>query len=213
MSIAGIMEARPPYVTFELRAEEDRAASMESGKFIARDIPFALITPQGSKDRIERNAEEWLAHITSESRNGRFPTEWVTHYRTAFEAWKNGQEIPVDGTPILTWPPLSPANVRMLLDLNIRTVEELAQATEEAIMHLGMGARALKQRAIDFLSQANNAGKASAEMEVLRVGHAETLKQNEELKKQLAELTAKVAAMAGATAATAATAAKPAPKS
>lgn len=196
MTIAGVMEARPPYVTFELRAEEDRTASLASGKFIVRDIPFALITPQGSKDRIERNAEEWLTHITTESRNGRFPAEWVEHYKKAFAAWQSGQDLPVTGTPIVTWPPLSPANVRMLLDLNIRTVEELAQATEEAIGHIGIGARALKQRAIDFLAQANDAGKVSAEMEALRIAQADTLKQNAELQKQLADLTTKIAAMA-----------------
>ena len=200
MSSAGIMEARPPYVTFELRAEEDRTASIESGKYVARDVEYALITPQGSKDRVERNAEEWLAHITVESRDGRFPEPWVKHYREAFAAWKSGQELPVNGTPILTWPAVSPANVKMLLDLNIRTVEELAQATEEAISHIGIGARALKQRAIDYIAQSGDAGKASAEMEVLRT-------ENSEMKKQLADLTAKVAAMAGTAVA------KPTPKS
>ena len=200
MSSAGIMEARPPYVTFELRAEEDRTASIESGKYVARDVEYALITPQGSKDRVERNAEEWLAHITAESRDGRFPEPWVKHYREAFAAWKSGQELPVNGTPILTWPAVSPANVKMLLDLNIRTVEELAQATEEAISHIGIGARALKQRAIDYIAQSGDAGKASAEMEVLRT-------ENSEMKKQLADLTAKVAAMAGTAVA------KPTPKS
>ena len=207
--MTGIMEARPPYVRFELRAEEDRTASIESGKFVARDVAFALVTPQGSKDCIERNAEEWLAHIATEAREGRFPEPWLAHYLKAYEAWKNGQELPVNGTPIVTWPAISPANAKMLLDLNIRTVEELAQATEEAICHIGIGARALKQRAIDFLSQSGDAGKASAEMEVLRVTNADMQKQNEEMKKQLAELTAKVTALAGS-AGSAGSAGKPA---
>jgi hypothetical protein len=195
---AGIMEARPPYVTFELRPEEDRNASIESGKYVARDVAYALITPQGSKDRVERKADEWLAHISVESRDGRFPEPWVKHYRDAFAAWESGQELPVNGTPILTWPAISPANVKMLLDLNIRTVEELAQATEEGLSHMGMGARALKQRAIDFIAQSGDAGKASAEMEVLRTANAEMQTQNAEMKKQLAALTSQVAAMAGA---------------
>lgn len=185
---AGLMEARPPYVTFELRAEEDRAASLESGKYVARDVAYALITPQGSKDRVERNAEEWLAHITVEANNDRFPRQWLAHYQNAFSAWKSGQELPLNGTPILTWPAISPANVKMLLELNIRTVEELAQATEEAIMHMGIGARALKQRAIDYLAQSGDASKASAEMEVLRL-------ENAEMKKQIKELTEKFAAV------------------
>ena len=195
---AGLMEARPPYVTFELRAEEDRTASIAQGKYVARDIPFALITPQGSKDRLERNAVEWLTHISEEARNGRFPQEWADHYHKAFTAWQNGQDLPTLGSPIANWPVPTPAQVRMLLDINIRTVEELAQANEEALGHLGMGGRALKQRAIDFLAQAGDAGKAAAEMEVLRTAHAEVTKQNAEMKEQLAALTAQVATLAGA---------------
>ena len=204
---AGLMEARPPYVTFELRAEEDRTASIAQGKYVARDIPFALITPQGSKDRLERNAEEWLTHISEEARNGRFPQEWADHYHKAFAAWQNGQDLPTLGSPIANWPVPTPAQVRMLLDINIRTVEELAQANEEALGHLGMGGRALKQRAIDFLAQSGDAGKAAAEMEVLRTAHAEVTKQNAEMKEQLAALTAQVAALAGTSTA------KPSPKS
>jgi len=194
----GAMEARPPYVTFELRAEEDRTASIEAGKYVARDIAYALITPQGSKDRVERRADEWLAHISAESRDGRFPEAWLEHYRKAFLAWESGHELPTTGTPLLTWPAISPASVKMLLDLNIRTVEELAQTTEEGLSHMGMGARALKQRAIDFIAQSGDAGKASAEMEVLRTANAEMQTQNAEMKKQLAALTSQVAAMAGA---------------
>lgn len=196
--MSGIMEARPPYVVFENRAVEDRQASLDSGQYVAKDIAFAIITPQGSKDRTERVAEEWLAHITTETHDGRFPDQWLQHYKKSYEAWKNGQELPVEGTPILTWPAVSPANVKMLLELNIRTVEELAQTNEEGIAHMGIGARALKQRAIDFLAQSGNAGKAAAEMEKLRADHAGMAEQNAELKKQLAELTAQVKVLAGA---------------
>lgn len=201
--MSGIMEARPPYVTFEYRAVEDRTASLEAGKYVAKDVAYALITPQGSRDRTERIAEEWLAHITTEVRDGRFPDTWLQHYTKAYEAWKAGQELPVTGTPIATWPALSPANVKMLLELNIRTVEELATTNEEGIAHIGIGARALKQRAIDFLSQNGDAGKAAAEMEALRADSSNLKTQNEELKKQLAELTMQVKALASASAANA----------
>lgn len=37
-----IAEARPPYVTFEFRAEEDRAASIEAGHYVSKDVAYAL---------------------------------------------------------------------------------------------------------------------------------------------------------------------------
>ena len=45
---------RPPFVNFEVRAEEDRTASIEQGHYVAVDVDYALITPAGSRDCVER---------------------------------------------------------------------------------------------------------------------------------------------------------------
>ena len=47
-----IQQARPPHVVYERRAEEDRTASIEQGRYVSRDVDYAIVTPAGSKDRV-----------------------------------------------------------------------------------------------------------------------------------------------------------------
>jgi hypothetical protein len=50
-------ELKPPYVRFEVRSVEDRTASIESGHYVGKDVIFAIVTPAGTRDRIEREAD------------------------------------------------------------------------------------------------------------------------------------------------------------
>lgn len=68
-----VAEARPPYVMFETRAVEDRAASLEKGHYVTRDVDYAIITPMGSKDRTERVIKEWFDQLQQQVAEGRFP--------------------------------------------------------------------------------------------------------------------------------------------
>lgn len=144
------LQDRPPFVSFEYRAEEDRNATVEAGRFISKDVAYVFVTPAGSKDRLESKAEEWLQRQAEQAAQGRLPEQWLTHYKRLFEAFKLGQEVPVDGTSIRNWPLLSPAQARQLSELHVRTVEELAVANEELILRLGMGGRALKAKAVEW---------------------------------------------------------------
>lgn len=195
--MVSIAEARPPYVAFEVRAEEDREASIKAGHYIAIDVDYALITPMGSKDRIERVAKEWLDKIQQDVVEGRMPREWANAYRDAYKAWKEGLEIPVSGTPVENWPPASPAQIKMLRQLQVRTVEDLANANEEVITRIGMGGRALKQRAVDWLAAAAGGGKLSEEMTALRAENENLRQRNESLETQMRELVLRVDALAG----------------
>ena len=134
--MVAIAEARPPYVTFELRAVEDREASIAAGHFVAKDVAYAIITPQGSKDRIERVAAEWFSQLEQQSREDRFPSEWLRAFKAAFKDWQEGHEPAVNGTDVRNWPAASPAQVKALLDVKVRTVEDLAAANEETIGRL-----------------------------------------------------------------------------
>lgn len=49
-----LQKDRPPYVEFVIHPVEDRAASIESGCYTAKDVVFAHIMPFGGKDIIER---------------------------------------------------------------------------------------------------------------------------------------------------------------
>ncbi len=183
-----IAEARPPYVTFEYRAEEDRAASIEAGHYVSKDVPFVLVTPMGSKDRHESPADEWFARREQDAAEGRFPREWLSAFKGAFAEWKAGREIPLNGTSVANWPVASPAQVKMLLDLKVRTVEDLAEANEETLNRLGMGGRTLKQKAQDWLASANDMGKVSEQLAGLRADNEALKQRNEQLEKQLREV-------------------------
>ena len=185
-------EARPPYVSFEVRSVEHRAASIEAGHYKTRDEDFAVITPQGSKDRTERVAKEWFAQMEEQVQQQRMPGEWLRQFRGAFDMWKAGKELPLNGTPILTWPVLSPSQVRSCIDAHVRTVEDLAVANEQTIAQIGMGGRALKDKAVAWMTTAKGTGKVTEEMAALRASLADANDRNEKLQAQLTALAAKV---------------------
>jgi hypothetical protein len=159
----------PPYVVFEYRTIEDRAASIEAGHFVGKEVAYALITPAGTKDRFEKEAEVWLRDLAEAVQQERFPAAWLTAYKQAFKDWQEARETPENGTAITGWPAISQPQARMLLDLNFRTVEQLAEATEEGIGRMGMGGRALKAKAQAYLDASNGPGKVAAELDELRV--------------------------------------------
>lgn len=159
-------EERPPYVDFVVKAVEDRNATVAAGRYIAKDVDYAVITPFGGKDRVERPVAEWFPQMEEAVRGERFRRDWLEAYKGAYRQWKAGEEIPLDGTPIKSWSLISPAQQRNLIELNIRTVEDLAQATEEALQHLGMGAVELKARAANWLVAQKNDQPGKLAMEI-----------------------------------------------
>lgn len=181
MSNLAVFEERPPYVRFERRSIEDRGATLKAGHYVGRDVDFALITPAGSKDCVERVASEWLEKIELDTRQGRMPRQWLEHFKALHKAWTEGQEEPVNGTSIKHWPILSPTQVKMLLSLKVMTIEDMASANEETLARLGMGGRELKRRAIDWIGQSKELGKFNNEMHALRVKGEELLTRNAQL--------------------------------
>lgn len=181
--MAGIQIADPkaPWIMFERRAVEDRDATIKEGRYVAKDVDFVLVTPHGSKDQIEAEVKDWLARQEQQVKELRLEASWYQAYTRAYHAWKEGQELPLEGTPIINWSVISPAQVRMLQDLHILTVEVLAAANEEVIRRLGMGGRTLVDKAKDWLKQASGPGKVVEELGALR-SMVETLKsQNDAL--------------------------------
>lgn len=50
-----------------------------------------------------------------------------------YDAWRQGAEIPEDGTPLEAWSGVSPQQVKHLKGAGIKTVEELAEASPDFI--------------------------------------------------------------------------------
>ena len=147
------MQERPAYVRFELRAVEDRTASMTAGHYVARDVEYALITPAGGSLVVER----------------RVTPELIARYPEPYQSWKEGQEPPPDGTPIREFPPLSPAQVHLCLSLNLRSIEDLANTPETTLQKMGMGSRALQEKARTYLENAADGGRIAERVAALTV--------------------------------------------
>lgn len=178
-------DIRKPFVRFEVRSVEDRAASVEKGFYCTKDVDFIIIIPHGSEGKtvLEYEYSEWLARSrptqnylapgagadTPLVMASRFPADWVKEIEAGYQAWKEGRELPLEGTPLLNWPVVNPAMRNVCIGLHIRTVEELAVATDDTIERLGMGAVHLRQRARDWLgAQGAAGGPLAAELEKLR---------------------------------------------
>lgn len=185
------LKESPPFVKFETREMEDRAKSVETGNYVGFDIDVACITPPGSKDSLERVVSDWFPYLKKEVQDGRFPREWLAQLEEGYKAWKEGREIPVEGTPIANWPILSPAQVKTLQSIHIRSVEELATANETALSAIGMGGRSLKQRAIDWIEAKSGTGALGAKLDALSAEVANLKMENEKLRADKAAKEAK----------------------
>ena len=174
-------EERPAYVRFETRPITDKEASLREGRNISVDEDWALITPPYSKDCVEKKVKSWFSTLEANARNNRIPAAWVKMYKEQYEAYKEGQEIPVNGISVKNWAILSPAQVQNLINAGCRTVEDLAQANDEALRRLGMGGHELRNKAQAFL-------KAS-------VDHGSIVEENALLKNQLGQLQGTIESM------------------
>lgn len=158
--IPQMMKERPPYVRFEEReVGVDQEASEAAGRQVPRVIVLAVITPHGSKDEIEKYAEQWLKEIRAKALKGEYPLEWANLFAAQFEEWKKGNELPRSGTPIKTWQMIGVAEVRKrLLTLGYTTVEDLAAVPDAALGQLGLDGRYLRDLARNWLTEADTKG-------------------------------------------------------
>jgi hypothetical protein len=103
----------------------------------------------------------------------------------AYQRWLKGQETPADGTPLEAWAGVTPGQVDYMRSLHIRSVEDLAGCNDAALERIGMGARALRDRARAYVE--NKKGSA-----VIEAALAARNEEVDQLRQQVAELTALV---------------------
>lgn len=163
-----IMKDRPPYVMFETRALPDRAASEKAGIAQYRNVNFALITPAGSKDCVEKIADEWFVQIKKQALEGRYDPQHLAHFELRYSEWKKGNEMPENGTPLKMWPVATPADIAVLQAAKIFTVEDLAALPETGFQAIGMGARVLREKAQAWLGSADK-GKQAEQITAMQV--------------------------------------------
>lgn len=185
----GLMEARPPYVEFEDRSEEDRAESIKQGRLVMRPVHIAVIRAVGSRDSVEKEVGPWLDHLDKMASAGQYRREWAEAFRKKYEAWKAGQEAPLQGFPVREWASINKATAQNLVAAGVVTVEDLAAANEQTLARIGMGGRALKEKAQAWLDSAKANGNAE-ELAALRVKVEQMEQQNRDLIERLERMAA-----------------------
>lgn len=173
-----VVKERPSYVRFERRPVEDRKASIERGHYTTRDEDFAIVTPHGSTDEIPRVVSEWFRYLDQQVTENRVPFEWADMYRLAYEKWKRGEEVPLEGTPIKEWSVLSPSQRQNLIACNVLTVEDLAALNESGLARVGMESHTLRMKAQKWLEASNGPGKLAERMTSMELQLGQLLEQN-----------------------------------
>jgi len=174
----GVQAPRIPYIKFEQRPVERRT---ETGGVTFEDVDFALITAQGSKDTTEKVVQEWFPQIKRAAMDGQYPPEWIPRFEQMYAIWKETRQDPVVGTPVKNWPAISPSECKILLYAGVRSIEDLAEANEEFLGKIGMGARRLKALATDWVTANQSQGPLVAQMDTLRQTIEEQGRQIKEL--------------------------------
>src|SRR5262245_11187088 len=180
------------YPRFFVESVQDQLASVQAGRPIFRDEErVEIIMPGNPYTRP-------VQRVTDEHRE-----RWAKEYA----AFKAGQELAPEGTPLEEWPRLKRSQVFELKALGFQTVEQVAKMDDHAIQKVGMGARQLCELAKAFLDDAAHAAEVErlagdnarkdAELESLHL-------QVSELGKTISSMHAELLALRGAAAAAAA---------
>lgn len=171
----------PAFVRFETRAVENKAESLKVGHPVYKDVDYALVTPPYSKDLFESKVDTWFDSKEQEVRDGRLPKSHMDYWKKAYQAFLEGKEPPLEGTPVEDLTILTPAQIKTIKSAGIRTVESLAQANDEGLRRLGMGGTELKRKANKWLQTAQDSGAV-----VMRASNLE--RENEQLKQTVEDL-------------------------
>lgn len=111
-----------------------------------------------------------------------------------YEAWKAGQEAPMDGTPLAAWPGVTPEIVDRLKMLRVRTVEDVAAMTDSDIDNFGMGGLSIRQQARAFCEMKKDRTQVQAEVATQLAARDEShAAQLAVLREEMAALQAKLA--------------------
>lgn len=198
MSVESLIDRqdRPAYVRFVKTPIEDKAESIRQGRYVARDVDYAHITPPYSKDVVVQKVDAWLKQLDQDVQMERIPAKWRDAWKDGYAKWQNGQEMPLQGTAIRGWGVISPAQQENLIRMNILTIEDLAHINDEGAKRLGLGWLELKTKARTWLDQVESKGAVTMKMADLERQNANKDALIESLTTKVEALTAQVAAIA-----------------
>jgi hypothetical protein len=188
-----IRKDAPPFVRFEFMEFGINAeATAKAGRPIPAVKAFALIMQHGSKDVVEKDAEEWLQQIKEKAMQGMYNSEWVTRFKMQYEEFCKGNELPRDGTPIRTWLAVTREQGTRLLALGITTVEDLAAVPDAGLGNIGLDGRNLRDLARNYIEAGQGIGVMAKKLSDLEERDRQNSATIERMSQQLAELKAQL---------------------
>lgn len=156
---------------FYLRPVEQAHKTATEGRPIFEDVEFVEIIIPGNRGAVHDTM------VRAEHRE-RWPREYA--------AFKAGQALPVEGTPLEEWPAVTRSQVEELRHFNIRTVEQLAALSDDALNRVvPMGGFSLREKAQRFLEHA----ASLAPMEALAAKHEADAAKLAAMEEQIRQLT------------------------
>lgn len=128
----------------------------ENGEMKA--IDWVAYAPKGRMDKA-RNEDKVSRILKATSKQA--AKDIADAIRPAYEAWKAGQDIPLNGTPLQAWPGVSQQQIDILHQFSLRTVEEVSRLTDSELGRLPLpNMRALRDMATRFLDGKDVAANA-----------------------------------------------------
>lgn len=183
------MQNRIPFYSFQNKEHgADPIASAEKGYEVPKMVTFILITPHGHKgDPMEFFADEFIQRKERESREGRYDQAWVSEFKKSLAAFKEGNELPRDGTPLITWDRILKQRREQLAKL-FPTVEDLAAVPDSSLGSIGLDGRVIRDLAKGDI-------QAKKDLSPLVKELAETKEDNRRLQEQLSRLAERLDAL------------------
>lgn len=157
---------------FHYKAVKNNYRSKQEGRPVYENREYIEMIVPG-------NATERPCMPVREEHKERFPD--------AYRRFKEKQEQQIDGTPLEQWPVMDPARVSSLKDVDIYTVDQVANLPDSFASSVGPDFNELKKQAQRFLSvaesTANEERLESMEAELQRLREEnEELRQNQKKK-------------------------------
>jgi cell division protein FtsB len=146
---------------FHMREVQDEVASASAGRPIFRSEEMVQFLIPGSPNQP-------VFRVTDEHKE-RWPKQYA--------AFRAGNEMAIDGTPLEQWPVLTRAMVLELKALEIHTVEQCASLADNALQRIGRGGYTIRDRAKAYLDDAERVA-----------GNERLTHENNELKARIADL-------------------------
>lgn len=132
---------------------------------------------------------EKISRLAKKQINGDQNPIWLA-LKPYYESWKDGQETPIDGTPLAAWPGATPQLVKALEPYHVRSIEDLANLTDGTMARVPVpGIRGFRDTAKAYVAAASTTAPVAGELAALREktsNYESRIAELEELVKSLA---------------------------